>query len=71
MITIINKTPADVIAAFRANKPKNNTTVLFLVKNQVDIPMFGVRTAGDAIFAIKQDRTEVSVDNPDRIELRT
>ena len=71
MITIINKTPTDVINAFRANRPTNGTTSLVLVKTETDFPIFGFRTAGDEIFVLIRNRSEVFVDTPDRIELRT
>lgn len=71
MITIINKTPTDVINAFRANRPSNNTTSLILVKAEKDFPIFGFHAVGDEIFIITSDRSEVFVDTADRIELRT
>lgn len=70
MTTTINKTPQDVVAAIRANKPTNGTSVLFLVKSGQDIPIFGFHTIGNDIFVVKQDRSEVAVDIPDIIELR-
>ena len=70
MTTIVNKTPEDVIAAYRANKPKNKTTNLFLIKNGADIPIFGFHIIATQIFVIKEDSTEVSVEISDIIELR-
>ena len=71
MITIINKTPTDVINAFRTNRPTNGITSLVLVKAEADFLIFGFRTVGEEIFVLIRDRSEVFVDTPDRIELRT
>lgn len=71
MNTIINKTPIDILSAYKANKPKNGSTSLFLVRDGADIPIYGIHIVGDDIYIIKSDLSEVLVQSSDTIELRT
>ncbi len=71
MTTIINKTPSEVIIAYRNNKPSNNNTKLFLVKNSLDIPIYGFYIFGNDIYVLDSSLAPVFVTAEDIIELRT
>jgi hypothetical protein len=71
MNTIINKTPADILSAYRANKPKNGVYSLFLIKNGTDIPIAGFHIFETEIYVVKTDFSEVLLESRDSIELRT
>lgn len=70
MKIIINKTPSEMLSAYRNNRPKNGVTRLFLVKSENEVPIYGLHITGDDIFVLKLDRSEIPVDSQDVIELR-
>ena len=71
MTTIINKTPSELINVYKNNKPSNNITKLFLLKDNTEIPVFGFYISDGSVYALNINGSHFFVDVADIIELRT
>lgn len=71
MTTIINKTPSELINVYKNNKPSNNITKLFLLKDSTEIPVFGFYISDGSVYALNINGNHFLIGTTDIIELRT